>query len=273
MTSESSRTPGSCSPRRLPSACRSRISSMIGCVLGVRGAASRAGRKVMTLIYAMVLGADSIDDCDVLRCRAAPAGCWAAGSRRRRRSARSCVRSRSDTSASLTACSPRRSSARGRTAGAGPGDRAPDDRCRFVCRRGSRLRQAGRRVRLHPQARLSPDPRLARGDRRGAAPAPAQGIGEHAARDPALLRRADRKGSARRRDGAEAVARRLGLLERQGVRQARAGRLDVLDRHPDGQARPRRHRSDRRDRVDDDQRLPRQRTRRRSPKRCSATAA
>ena len=35
--------------------------------LGVRGASSRAGRKVMTLIYAMVLGADSIDDCDVLR--------------------------------------------------------------------------------------------------------------------------------------------------------------------------------------------------------------
>ena len=35
--------------------------------LGVRGAASRAGRKVMTLIYAMALGADSIDGCDVLR--------------------------------------------------------------------------------------------------------------------------------------------------------------------------------------------------------------
>jgi hypothetical protein len=35
--------------------------------LSVRGAASRAGRKVMVLIYAMVLGADSIDDCDVLR--------------------------------------------------------------------------------------------------------------------------------------------------------------------------------------------------------------
>jgi hypothetical protein len=30
--------------------------------LGVRGAASRAGRKVMTLIYAMALGADSIED-------------------------------------------------------------------------------------------------------------------------------------------------------------------------------------------------------------------
>jgi hypothetical protein len=35
--------------------------------LGVRGAASRAGRKVMALIYAMALGADSIGDCDVLR--------------------------------------------------------------------------------------------------------------------------------------------------------------------------------------------------------------
>ena len=35
--------------------------------LGVKGAASRAGRKVMALVYAMVLGADSIDDCQVLR--------------------------------------------------------------------------------------------------------------------------------------------------------------------------------------------------------------
>ena len=45
------------------------IEDLVGdCVhLGVRGAASRAGRKVMALIYAMALGADSIDDCDVLR--------------------------------------------------------------------------------------------------------------------------------------------------------------------------------------------------------------
>jgi hypothetical protein len=35
--------------------------------LGVRGAASRAGRKVIALIYAMVFDADSIDDCQVLR--------------------------------------------------------------------------------------------------------------------------------------------------------------------------------------------------------------
>jgi hypothetical protein len=32
-----------------------------------RPGASNAGRKVMALIYAMALGADSIDDCDVLR--------------------------------------------------------------------------------------------------------------------------------------------------------------------------------------------------------------
>ncbi len=35
--------------------------------LGPRAGAANAGRKVMTLIYAMVLGADGIDDCDVLR--------------------------------------------------------------------------------------------------------------------------------------------------------------------------------------------------------------
>jgi len=35
--------------------------------LGDRMGAANAGRKVMTLIYAMALGADCIDDCDVLR--------------------------------------------------------------------------------------------------------------------------------------------------------------------------------------------------------------
>src|SRR5271157_5026078 len=34
---------------------------------GDRPGAANAGRKVMALIYAMLLGADSIDDCDVLR--------------------------------------------------------------------------------------------------------------------------------------------------------------------------------------------------------------
>src|SRR5919197_1369403 len=35
--------------------------------LGERVGAANSGRKVMTLIYAMVLGADCIDDCDLLR--------------------------------------------------------------------------------------------------------------------------------------------------------------------------------------------------------------
>ena len=35
--------------------------------LGERVGAANAGRKVLTLIYAMVLGADCIDDCDLLR--------------------------------------------------------------------------------------------------------------------------------------------------------------------------------------------------------------
>ncbi len=35
--------------------------------LGERVGVAVAGRKVMTLLFAMVLGADSIDDCDVLR--------------------------------------------------------------------------------------------------------------------------------------------------------------------------------------------------------------
>jgi hypothetical protein len=36
--------------------------------LGERAGAANAGRKVMTLVAAMLLGADSIDDCDILRC-------------------------------------------------------------------------------------------------------------------------------------------------------------------------------------------------------------
>src|SRR5207344_3173052 len=39
-----------------------------GVRLGSRPGASRPGRKVLSLVHAMLLGADSIDDCDVLRC-------------------------------------------------------------------------------------------------------------------------------------------------------------------------------------------------------------
>ncbi|MGI8461659.1 MAG: hypothetical protein ACR2OC_08515, partial [Solirubrobacterales bacterium] len=35
--------------------------------LGERAGAARPGRKVLTLVQAICLGADSIDDCDILR--------------------------------------------------------------------------------------------------------------------------------------------------------------------------------------------------------------
>ena len=74
--------------------------------------AANAGPKVMTLVSAMALGADCIDDCDVLR--AGRTGRSSGTVRRRRRSARSCARSRSGMSANSTGCSARRSHARGR---------------------------------------------------------------------------------------------------------------------------------------------------------------
>lgn len=46
------------------------IEGLVGrfvCLAGDRPGAANAGRKVMALIYAMVLGADCIDDCEVLR--------------------------------------------------------------------------------------------------------------------------------------------------------------------------------------------------------------
>ena len=80
-----------------------------------RPGAANAGRKVMALLFAMVLGADSIDDCDVLG-PGAPAGCSGAGCRRPRRLGRSCARLPSGMCASSTRCSARRWSARGRPA-------------------------------------------------------------------------------------------------------------------------------------------------------------
>src|SRR4051812_12591508 len=66
-----------------------------------RPGAGNAGRKVMLLVFAMALGADSIDDCDVLRA-GRTRRLLGAGSRRPRRWGRSCARSRSGTCASST---------------------------------------------------------------------------------------------------------------------------------------------------------------------------
>jgi hypothetical protein len=69
-----------------------------------RPGAANAGRKVIALMFAMLLGADCIDDCECYA-RVVHAGCWAAGCRRPRRWGRSCARSPSGTCASSTVCS------------------------------------------------------------------------------------------------------------------------------------------------------------------------
>jgi len=80
--------------------------------LGDRPGAANPGRKVMSRCSAMVLGADCIDDCDVLR-SAQTRRCSGIGSRHRRPWAGSRARSRSGTCGNWTACSGWRSSGRG----------------------------------------------------------------------------------------------------------------------------------------------------------------
>ena len=77
-----------------------------------RSAGSRPGAKVLSLVHAMLLGADSIDDCDVLR---SGETARVLGHRVLAPSTlgRSCGASRSDTCASSTGCSARRSAVPG----------------------------------------------------------------------------------------------------------------------------------------------------------------
>src|SRR3954471_19289529 len=106
-------------------------------VLGAREGAGNEGAKVMTLISAMALGADCIDDCDLLRSgRTAEV----LGHRVMAPSTLGtfCARSRSGTSANSTACWARRSSACGRRAP----DRATGDWSSMSTRSSAR-RSAG----------------------------------------------------------------------------------------------------------------------------------
>ena len=81
-------------------------------LLAERSAGSRAGAKVLSLVHAMLLGADSIDDCEVLR-SARRVACSHTACSRRRRLGRSCAASRSGMYASSTVCSLRRSAVPG----------------------------------------------------------------------------------------------------------------------------------------------------------------
>ncbi len=143
--------------------------------LGDRPGAANAGAKVMTLVSAMALGADCIDDCDVLRAGrtgqvlghqvAAPSTLGTFLRAFTFGHVRQLDRVLADT---LT---------RAWAAGAGPGDErlVVDVDC-FVGE-VHRPRQAGRGVRLHARPWLPPAAGDARGHRRGAAHPPAQGVG------------------------------------------------------------------------------------------------
>ncbi len=85
-----------------------------------RPGATNAGRKVMALVFAMLLGADCIDDCEVLRA-GRTRRFWVAGCRHRRRWGRFCGRLLLGMCASSTGCSAE-SLTRAWRAGAGPGD-------------------------------------------------------------------------------------------------------------------------------------------------------
>ena len=164
-----------------------------------------------------------------------------------------------------------RSLERAWAAGAGPGSgRLVIDVDSFVGEVCGRLKQGAGYGYTQP-ARVPPDPRHPGGHPRGAPHPPAQGLGEHPARDRALHRRADRARDPRRRDRRQAPPGRLRVLEHQGLQASGERGLAVLDRDTDDQERPRRRGSDRRRRLDDTRRLPLRR--RGADRRNDATAA
>src|SRR4051794_1458898 len=218
-----------------------------------RPGAANAGRKVMALVFAMVLGADSIDDADVLR----------AGRTRRRLGGWLPAPSTLGTFVRAFTFGPVRqldkllaeSLTRAWQAGAGPGTgRLVIDVDSFVgegC--GYKKQGAGygytRVFGYHPLLATRADTREALHIRLR------QGSANTQNGDQALLRRADRARRAGRRHRGQAAAGRLGLLEHEGLRAAGERGLAVLDRraqHQDGQGGDR---GDPRGRLDHD-RLP-----------------
>ena len=143
-----------------------------------RPGAANAGRKVMALVFAIVLGADSIDDCALLRAGRTRRllGGWVPapstlGTFLRAFTfghVRQLDKLLGDTLARAWAPAP----ARARRSGG---------RCRQLRRRGLRSAEAGRWLWVHQGARLSPAARDTSRHSGGAAYPPAERIGEHAA--------------------------------------------------------------------------------------------
>ena len=193
----------------------------------------------MSMISAMVLGADCVEDCDLLRSgqTAAVLGHRVAEPSTLGRSCARYVRARPPArprGGRVAAPCVGRWRRPGRSA-TGPSTSTASSP--WLCR-------AGHRVRLHQPARLSPDPGHQGGHRRGAACPPQDGVGEHLARDRSLLRRADRPRRARRCQRPQVAAREPGVLEQADLHQARPGGLAILDRRAPATARARRDRAD-----------------------------
>ncbi len=120
--------------------------------LGERPSAAHPGRKLLTLVHAMLAGGDCIDDADLLRCGATS---QVLGHRVMAPSTlgtflRSFTFGHVRQLDRLT----EQILTRAWAAGAGPGDGADDHGRGLHGVRGARLPQAGRRLRLHPHARL-----------------------------------------------------------------------------------------------------------------------
>ena len=181
-----------------------------------RPGAANAGRKVMALVFAMLLGADCIDDCDVLR----------AG--RTRRLLGGWLPAPSTLGTFLRAFTfghvrqldrvLDEALTRAWRAGAGPGaERLIVDVDSFIGQTYG-YQKEGVGFGYTKQRGYHPLLALQGHDRRDPARSVAQGTGEHPARCRALRRGADRPRQAGRRDRREAFQSRLGVLEPQADR-------------------------------------------------------
>ena len=215
MSSSMSRTwsptPGCCSLRR----CRQRLGleALIDATVRLVGrvGGARPGRKVLTLVHAMIAGASHIDHADMLR-----AGSTAAVLSHR-------VMAPSTLGTFLRAFTfghVRQLEAvigtgarTGLDGGCRTRRRTVGDRCRLddLSRSTARHKQ-GAGFGYTQGARLPPDPRHPRRHRRGVARPDAQGPSQHPARRPPLPRRTHRPGAPRRRHRSAHCARRLGVL-------------------------------------------------------------
>src|SRR5262249_29568956 len=137
--------------------------------------------------------------------------------------------------------------------------RAPGDRHRLLHRGGTRLSEAGCRLRLHRRGRLPPDPRDPLGLRRGVARPLAQGAGWLGTRRASLRARAGRPGASRWRRRRAPDPRRRGLLEQAGAGLPRREGLPLLGRGDDAPSRGRADRPDPRGGLAACARLPRHR--------------